>query len=169
VPPYEQLRAQLARQIQKRVLAVGTRLPTIRRLAADLGLAVNTVGRAYRDLEEAGLIETRGRAGSFVSAAGEQARRAARDYAAVIASVGIDPAEAIRIVQAALGGASNPEPPFTRSTRALVPPGIEPRRVGPRAGNRRPRPTFGEKPFGIGVFRNPQGSAKLRCGARSPP
>ncbi|MEV6694966.1 GntR family transcriptional regulator [Micromonospora sp. NPDC051196] len=106
-PPYEQLRAQLARQIQDRSLAVGTRLPTIRRLAADLGLAVNTVGRAYRELEEAGLIETHGRAGSFVSAAGEpaldRARSAARDYAAVITSVGIDPTEAVRIVEAALG------------------------------------------------------------------
>lgn len=106
VPPFEQLRAQLARQIQEGTLAVGTRLPTIRRLAADLGLAVNTVGRAYRELEEARLIETRGRAGSFVSAAGEQgreqARRAAADYAAVITSVGIDPDEAIRIIQAAL-------------------------------------------------------------------
>jgi DNA-binding transcriptional regulator YhcF (GntR family) len=73
---------------------------------------VNTVGRAYRQLEEAGLIETRGRAGLFVSAAGEPAReranRAARDYAAVIASVGIDPTEAIRIVEAALGRASSP-------------------------------------------------------------
>ncbi|SFP04943.1 MULTISPECIES: GntR family transcriptional regulator [Actinomadura] len=112
VPPYEQLRAQLAGQIQDRTLAVGARLPTIRRLAADLGLAVNTVGRAYRELEEAGLIETRGRAGSFVSAAGEQAReqaqRAARDYAAIIARVGIDPAEAIRIVEAALGQAARP-------------------------------------------------------------
>ncbi|MBG0568046.1 GntR family transcriptional regulator [Actinoplanes aureus] len=106
VPPFEQLRAQLARQIQERTLAVGTRLPTIRRLAADLGLAVNTVGRAYRELEEAGLIETRGSAGSFVSAAGEQgrerARRAAAEYAAVIASLGIDTTEAVRIVQAAL-------------------------------------------------------------------
>jgi len=106
VPPFEQLRSQLARQIQERTLAVGTRLPTVRQLAADLGLAVNTVGRSYRELEEAGLIETRGRAGSFVSAAGEEgrerARRAAADYAAVIASVGIEPGEAIRIVQAAL-------------------------------------------------------------------
>jgi DNA-binding transcriptional regulator YhcF (GntR family) len=106
VPPFEQLRAQLARQIQDRTLAVGTRLPTIRRLAADLGLAVNTVGRAYRALEEAGLIETRGSAGSFVSAAGErgreQASRAAADYAAVIARLGIDVNEAVRIVRAAL-------------------------------------------------------------------
>ncbi|HWM38824.1 MAG TPA: GntR family transcriptional regulator [Streptomyces sp.] len=114
VPPFEQLRAQLARQIQDHTLAVGTQLPTIRRLAADLGLAVNTVGRAYRELEEAGLIETRGPAGSFVSAAGEQgrerARRAAAEYAAVIASVGIDTHEAIRIVQAALTNATAASP-----------------------------------------------------------
>ncbi|MFB7287260.1 GntR family transcriptional regulator [Actinacidiphila glaucinigra] len=114
VPPFEQLRAQLARQIQDRTLAVGTQLPTIRRLAADLGLAVNTVGRTYRALEEAGLIETRGRAGSFVSAAGEQgrerARRAAAEYAAVIASVGIDTPEAVRIVQAALANGSAATP-----------------------------------------------------------
>ena len=116
VPPFEQLRAQLARQIQDHTLAVGTRLPTIRRLAADLGLAVNTVGRAYRELEEAGLIETRGPAGSFVSTAGEKgrerARRAAADYAAVIASVGIETNEAIRIVRAALdnGVAGSPSP-----------------------------------------------------------
>nr|BFE56844.1 GntR family transcriptional regulator [Dactylosporangium thailandense] len=106
VPPFEQLRAQLARQIQDHTLAVGSRLPTIRRLAADLGLAVNTVGRAYRELEEAGLIETRGSAGTFVSAAGERGRerasRAAAEYAAVIASVGIDTGEAVRIVTAAL-------------------------------------------------------------------
>lgn len=106
VPPFEQLRAQLARQIQDHTLAVGTRLPTIRRLAADLNLAINTVGRAYRELEEAGLIETRGPAGSFVSAGREQGReragRAAAEYAAVIASIGIDTDEAIRIVHAAL-------------------------------------------------------------------
>ncbi|MEV0133788.1 GntR family transcriptional regulator [Dactylosporangium sp. NPDC050688] len=114
VPPFEQLRAQLARQIHDRTLAVGTRLPTIRRLAADLGLAVNTVGRAYRELEEAGLIETRGAAGSYVSAAGEQAReragRAAAEYAAVIASIGLDTDEAIRIVRAALTGGTAVSP-----------------------------------------------------------
>ncbi|MEV4292370.1 GntR family transcriptional regulator [Nonomuraea bangladeshensis] len=106
VPPFEQLRAQLAGQIHDRTLAVGARLPTIRRLAADLGLAVNTVGRAYRELEEAGLIETRGRAGSFVTAAGEEtrerARRAAADYAATVAALGLDAEEALRIAEAAL-------------------------------------------------------------------
>lgn len=106
VPPYEQLRSQLARQIADRTLAAGTRLPTVRRLAADLGLAVNTVARAYRELEEAGLVETRGRAGTFVGTAGERSREraltAAREYAAVVARLGLDRAEAQRIVTAAL-------------------------------------------------------------------
>jgi DNA-binding transcriptional regulator YhcF (GntR family) len=106
VPPYEQVRSQFAAQISDRVLAVGTRLPTVRQLAADLGLAVNTVARAYRELEEAGLVETRGRAGTFVSAAGERSRaaaaRAAQEYAAVVRSLGLDRAEALRIVEAAL-------------------------------------------------------------------
>ncbi|GAB2570337.1 hypothetical protein Aab01nite_06210 [Paractinoplanes abujensis] len=52
------------------------------------------------------LIETRGAAGSFVGAGGEQgretARRAAAEYAAVIAALGIETTEAVRIVQAAL-------------------------------------------------------------------
>jgi DNA-binding transcriptional regulator YhcF (GntR family) len=78
MPPYEQLRSQLARQIHERTLAVGARLPTVRRLAADLGLAVNTVARAYRELEDSGLIETRGRAGSFVAAAGDGSGRTRR-------------------------------------------------------------------------------------------
>lgn len=107
VPPYEQVRSQLATQISDRTLAAGTRLPTVRRLAADLGLAVNTVARAYRELEEAGLVETRGRAGTFVSAAGERSRaaavRAAREYAATVRSLGLDRAEALHIVEAALG------------------------------------------------------------------
>lgn len=107
VPPFEQLRAQLAQQIVDRELVVGTRLPTVRRLAADLGLAANTVARAYRELEEAGLIETRGRAGTFVSAAGERSREraqeAARRYAQTVRSLGVEPAEALRIVRAALG------------------------------------------------------------------
>jgi DNA-binding transcriptional regulator YhcF (GntR family) len=106
IPPFEQLRSQLAHQINDRILAVGTRLPTVRGFAADLGLAVNTVARAYRELEEAGLIETRGRGGTFVSAGGERsrerARQAAQAYAQVISRLGLDTDEALRIVQAAL-------------------------------------------------------------------
>lgn len=109
VPPYEQLRTQLAQQINDRSLAVGTRLPTVRQLAVDLGLAANTVARAYRELEENGLVDTRGRAGTFVSAAGEHSRRraqiAAGEYASVAIGLGLDVDEAMRIVHAALSTA----------------------------------------------------------------
>ncbi|GMA32245.1 GntR family transcriptional regulator [Litorihabitans aurantiacus] len=48
----------------------------MRRLAQDLGLAVNTVARAYRELEAEGLVETRGRAGTVVASAASEAARA---------------------------------------------------------------------------------------------
>jgi DNA-binding transcriptional regulator YhcF (GntR family) len=67
IPPYEQLRSQIRVMVTSGALARGTRLPTIRQLAGDLGLAVNTVGRAYRELEGEGLIETRGRHGTVVT------------------------------------------------------------------------------------------------------
>lgn len=66
-PPFEQIRSQIVAAIEARTLLPGERLPTVRRLAADLSLAVNTVGRAYRTLEQSGLIITRGRSGSFVA------------------------------------------------------------------------------------------------------
>lgn len=113
VPPYEQVRSQFARRITDRDLAVGTRLPTVRALAADLGLAVNTVARAYRELEEAGLIETRGRAGTVVSAAGQRGRervlRAARSYAATAREQGLTTDEALDIVRAALTDTHHPQ------------------------------------------------------------
>src|SRR5690349_19360758 len=69
VPAYEQLRSQIRVMVASGALAHGTRLPTIRQLAGDLGLAVNTVGRAYRELEGEGVIETRGRHGTVVTGA----------------------------------------------------------------------------------------------------
>jgi DNA-binding transcriptional regulator YhcF (GntR family) len=106
LPPFEQVRSQLARQISDRTLAVGTRLPTVRALATELGLAANTVARAYRELEEAGMVETRGRAGTFVSALGDRSRialrQAAAEYATTVRALGIDSAEALEAVRAAL-------------------------------------------------------------------
>jgi len=106
VPPFEQLRAALAEQVASGALAAGARLPTVRRLADDLGLAANTVARAYRELEQAGFIETRGRSGSFVSAQGDPtarlAQEAARAYADRMRSLGVDDDTALGYVRAAL-------------------------------------------------------------------
>lgn len=65
-PPFEQLRRQLAELISAGVLAPGDRLPPLRQLAADLGLAVGTVARTYRELERAGLVRSRRGGGTRV-------------------------------------------------------------------------------------------------------
>ena len=67
VAPFEQVRSQLAEAIHTGTLKPQDQLPTVRKLAADLGLAANTVARAYRELELIGIIETRGRNGTFVT------------------------------------------------------------------------------------------------------
>jgi len=59
-PPYEQLRRQLVDLIEGGQLVAGERLPPLRQLAGDLGLAVGTVARTYRELEVAGLVRSRG-------------------------------------------------------------------------------------------------------------
>ncbi|HEX4058739.1 MAG TPA: GntR family transcriptional regulator [Galbitalea sp.] len=105
-PPFEQLRVELIRQVKSGELAGGTRLPTVRKLAEDLGLAPNTVARTYRELEADGFIETRGRNGSFVTPQGDpankQAQEAARAYADRMHKLGIPQTQALGYVTAAL-------------------------------------------------------------------
>ena len=67
IPPFEQLRAQLADAIRAGAMAAGTRLPTVRQLASDLGIAPNTVAKAYRSLDDDGLVEADGRRGTRVA------------------------------------------------------------------------------------------------------
>jgi DNA-binding transcriptional regulator YhcF (GntR family) len=108
VPPFEQLRGGLVDAISSGELPAGQRLPTVRRLAEDLGLAPGTVARAYRELEASGVIETRGRNGTFVSFSGDPAHRAAQQAATMFAeqirSLRFDPDEALALVAAALRG-----------------------------------------------------------------
>jgi DNA-binding transcriptional regulator YhcF (GntR family) len=101
VPPYEQVRSQLAQAISKGRLKPEDQLPTVRKLAADLGLAANTVARAYRELELAGIIETRGRNGTFVagglSPQKELGARMAADLAQRMRDLGMGDAEMLAI------------------------------------------------------------------------
>ena len=101
--PYEQVREQVRAQVAAGELAPGTKLPTVRRLAGDLGLAANTVARAYRELEALGVIETRGRAGSVVTGGGvdRAAREAAHAYAEQLKALGLDETEGVRLLRRA--------------------------------------------------------------------
>ncbi|MFN2556982.1 MAG: GntR family transcriptional regulator [Nitriliruptorales bacterium] len=110
LPPYEQLRRQVAALIAVGSLPTGTRLPPIRQLAADLDLAAGTVARAYRELERDALVQTRGRHGTVVAAqAGrrlvvdrrEQLDAAAFAYAAAAAELGFDEAASVERLRAA--------------------------------------------------------------------
>jgi len=66
LPVYEQIRQQITLMAVSGVLDPGTRLPTIRQLANDLGLAKGTVAKAYSLLESAAVVESRGHRGTFV-------------------------------------------------------------------------------------------------------
>lgn len=105
-PPFEQIHAQIAEQASTGALTANHRLPLVRRLAGDLGLAPNTVARAYRELEQAGVVETRGRHGTFVLApgrdAGDEAKAAAADYARRIAALGLSADRGLALARAAL-------------------------------------------------------------------
>jgi DNA-binding transcriptional regulator YhcF (GntR family) len=99
--PYEQIRTQLAAHVASGELQPGDRLPTVRRLAEDLGVATNTVARAYRELESAGVIETRGRAGSFVTGdrVEREAKAAAATYLERTKALGLSASEAVALVR----------------------------------------------------------------------
>ncbi len=100
---FDQLRAAVIDAVRDGHLVAGTRLPTVRELAADLGLAANTVARAYRELESAGVVETRGRQGTFVAARNptEAAMAAAaRSYADTARALGLSKPEVLAYLDA---------------------------------------------------------------------
>lgn len=106
VPPFEQLRTQIAGRVARGELAPGTRLGTVRETAQRLGVAVNTVARAYRELEGDGVVVTEGRRGTFVRSAlldgtanrASDARGAAADFVLAARRAGLTRAEALRLV-----------------------------------------------------------------------
>jgi DNA-binding transcriptional regulator YhcF (GntR family) len=105
-PLFDQLRVQIIDAIRDGRLAAGARLPTVRDLAARLGLAVNTVARTYRQLESAGIVETRRRLGTFVCGvdpADAAMVAAARAFVDAARAVGVGPDEAMRYIETAFG------------------------------------------------------------------
>jgi DNA-binding transcriptional regulator YhcF (GntR family) len=102
-PLFDQLRTQVIDGVRDGALAPGARLPTVRELAGQLGLAVNTVARAYRELESAAIVETRGRFGTFIARydpTDAAMAAAAREYVQVARGLGLNKAEALRYIEA---------------------------------------------------------------------
>ncbi|MET0931807.1 MAG: GntR family transcriptional regulator [Aeromicrobium sp.] len=100
--PFEQVRRQIAEGAADGSFPAGHKLPTVRALAADLGLATNTVAKAYRALETDGIIETRGRNGTFVAsrhAPDGATDDAARTYALLARRQGLSKDEALQLVE----------------------------------------------------------------------
>jgi len=104
-PPYEQLRRQLADLIGAGVLAAGERLPPLRQLAGDLGLAVGTVARTYRELEAEGLLSQRRGGGTRVSADPPHGSAGRDDRLAGLASEFVTRARALGSDEAAISAA----------------------------------------------------------------
>ena len=77
-PVYVQIGRQLREAIARGVLASDALLPSVRALASDLGVNLNTVARAYRLLEEEGFVGIESRAGVRVLAAGARGSAAQR-------------------------------------------------------------------------------------------
>jgi DNA-binding transcriptional regulator YhcF (GntR family) len=107
VPPYEQVRIQVADLILGGHLVEGDRMPAVRQLAADLGLATGTVARAYRELESAGLVRSRRGAGTRVTPGHAptpelELVRAARAFVTTGRGLGADDAQLLAAVRVAL-------------------------------------------------------------------
>lgn len=107
-PPFRQLHDAVVAAVSDGRLAPGQKLPTVRALAAHLGIAAGTAAAAYRSLEEARVVEGRGRAGTFVRLGDDpveaEARRIALDAAATLKSLGIAEDRAIRLLSEAYRG-----------------------------------------------------------------
>jgi len=84
VPIYEQLISQIEELINTGRLKERDSLPSIRRLASQVDVAINTVARAYQELERRGLVISNGRKGTHVQASSPGAIQFTSDFKAVI-------------------------------------------------------------------------------------
>ncbi|MCX2746930.1 GntR family transcriptional regulator [Arthrobacter sp. MI7-26] len=101
---YEQLRLRIIELADAGTLPVGTKLPAVRSLAGELDVAPHTVARAYKELEAAGVVATRGRNGTVVCARDDRwsaLAAVAANYSAAAKAQGASFAEAVQLLAAA--------------------------------------------------------------------
>jgi len=115
VPLYEQIAVRLKAAVATGELRAGDSLPSVRQLASKLRINPATVVQAYRGLEDAGFVELRQGAGTFVRSVGSetrsreritQARRLARQMVAEAARLGLTPQELREAIRHELDGGS---------------------------------------------------------------
>ena len=106
-PVYEQVADQVRHLVASGALRPGAALPSVRQLAGDLGVNLNTIARAYRLLENEGFLVIRDRAGVEVAAPASSVSRAARSTLleplraslARLRQAGMSPEELLRVVR----------------------------------------------------------------------
>jgi DNA-binding transcriptional regulator YhcF (GntR family) len=111
-PVYEQVAAQVRQLVASGALVPGATLPSVRQLAGDLGVNLNTVARAYRLLKAEGFLTIRDRAGVTVSAPAGQIGHSdqaklldqLRVTLAQLRQAGIAPDDLLRAVQCEIEG-----------------------------------------------------------------
>lgn len=111
-PVYEQIVRQIHDGVKSGVLKPGSPLPPVRQLAGDLMLNRNTVARAYKLLEDQGVILTAGRKGTFVHQGAVQevvrlktnhAQRLIRQLIEALSAQGFSPDEISHAFNSSLG------------------------------------------------------------------
>jgi GntR family transcriptional regulator len=113
MPGYNQIAEQIQQEIASGRLQPGDQLPTVRALASDLRVNFNTVARAYRILDEIGIISTQHGRGTYILAQSspemtERLRREslealARRYLEETSRLGFEPQEALDQVREQMG------------------------------------------------------------------
>jgi len=106
-PVYEQVADQVRQRVAAGDLDPGTVLPSVRQLAGDLGVNLNTIARAYRLLENEGFLVIRDRAGVTVAAPAGKVDRSTRSRLldqlrvslARLRQAGMTPDELLRVVR----------------------------------------------------------------------
>jgi len=113
VPIYVQLKEQIRHAIETGALSAGDQLPGIRGLAETLVINPNTVIKAYRDLEQEGVLEIRHGLGAFIASRRRSrskteelrdAQRSVREFLETLKEQGLDEGEIRRLFEAELAG-----------------------------------------------------------------
>ena len=101
-PVFAQICSAIRVDVTSGRLAAGVRLPTTRALAAELDVAVNTVAKAYRELELEGVVEGRGRHGTYVmDLADTAAERETMCFVTTMRNLGMTREETLALVRRA--------------------------------------------------------------------